>query len=171
MIIFSDAEFAKKASGSPSELIQTLAKEIKDKNKSNQISNAMQNGNDNFRMSKDKLHPIALISSQKRDTFNYVDKDLNKVKIDGITRLQKTDSCSSLDVFSVNSDSSLDVFPVDSDSSVASYKPPRSRQINFDDMNVDSDASSRGKTYLNIFIGILISPFQHLVGTLPQLTG
>ena len=107
----------------------------------------MQNGNDNFRMSKDKLHPIALISSQKRDSFSYVDKDLKNVKIDGITRLQKSDSCSSLDVFSVNSDSSLDVFPVDSDSSVASYKPPQSRQINFDDMNVDSDASSRGKTH------------------------
>ena len=117
--------------------MKAFAKEVYQNFKSDQIDDATKiNVKASFRSSKDKLNPIGLLQSQNSDSFNSVVKDPTDVKVEGINRLKGTDSCSSIEFVNLDSDSC---------SSVASYKPPLSRNVNFDDiMTVDSESSSRG---------------------------
>ena len=142
--VCSDAAFVEKASGSPTEVMKAFAKEVYQNFKSDQIDDATKiNAKASFRSSKNKLNPIGLLSSQNSDSFH--SEDPTDVRVEGINRLTRTDSCSS-----------IEFVQVDSDSSVASYKPPLSRSVNFNDiMTVDSESSSRG----NINYGLcLLTP-------------
>ena len=131
--VCSDAAFVEKASGSPSEMMKAFAKEVYQSFKSDQNDDATKiNVKASFRSTKDKLNPISLLSSQNSDSFN--SEDSIDVRVEGINRLARTDSCSS-----------IEFVQLDSDSSVASYKSALSRNANFDDiMTVDSESSSRG---------------------------
>ena len=137
--VCSDAAFVEKASGSPSEVMKAFAKEVYQNFKSDQIDDATKiNAKASFRSSKNKLNPIGLLSSQNSDSFH--SEDPTDVRVEGINRLTRTDSCSS-----------IEFVQLDSDSSVASYKPPLSRNVN-DIMTVDSESSSRG----NINFGLCL---------------
>ena len=155
-----DAAFVEKASGSPSEVMKAFAKEVYQNFKSDQIDDATKiNVKASFRSSKDKLNPIGLLQSQNSDSFNSVVKEPTDVKVEGINRLTRTDSCSSIEFVNLDSDSC---------SSVASYKPPLSRNVNFDDiMTVDSESSSRGNVNFAPSLNVFTCPFlfQHLVGS------
>lgn len=143
--------------------MKAFAKEIYQNFMTNQIDKAMKiNAKASFR-SNDKSNPISLLSAQSSESYNSVVKDPSNVKIEGINKLQRTDSCSSIELVHLDSDSSV----------ASSYKQPLCHRVNFDDiMTVDSESSSRGNVKLGVvFPSIIIFAFQHLVGTLPPHTG
>ena len=102
--------------------MKAFAKEIYQNFMTNQIDKVMKiNAKASFR-SNDKSNPISLLSAQSGESFNSVVKDPSNVKI--INQLQRTDSCSSIEFFHVDSDSSV----------ASSYKQPLSSKVNFDDI-------------------------------------
>lgn len=116
--------------------MKAFAKEVYQNFKPDQIDDATKiNVKASFRSSKDKLNPIGLLSSQNSDSYN--SEDL----IEGINRLTRTDSCSS-----------IEFVQLDSDSSVASYKP---RNV----MTVDSESSSRGNLNFGFCLSFLTPLF------------